>query len=217
MRSGQGLIGGAVWGALACLLASPSYAQAPVGQPLPGVPTTVQLPTFSYFSVQTTVSVPDRGGMYLGGLNYGADGRSVRGFGPLGSRGIGSGRSASGVSIGATIIDNAELDRAVLAEAARRRGAPTSAAGSKAAEVASTIAPASGPIESVAAIRARNAAKADERSAEAAQWLAKARQAEADGKPAVARVFYQMVARQTGSPLKPQAEARLAAFGLGRR
>jgi hypothetical protein len=217
MRSGQGLIGGGTVGVLACLLASASFAQAPVGQPLPGVPTTVQLPTFSYFSVQTTVSVPDRGGMYLGGLNYGADGRSTRGFGPLGSRGIGSSRAASGVSIGATIIDNAELDRAVLAEAARRRGASPIMGDGKAAEVASTIAPASGPIESVAAIRARNAAKADERSAEIARWLAKARQAEADGKPAVARVFYQMVARQTGSPLKPQAEARLAALGLGRR
>jgi hypothetical protein len=221
MRSGQWLIGGGTVGVLACLLASAASGQAPVGQPLPGVPTTVQLPTFSVFSVQTTVSVPDRGGMYLGGLNYGADGRSVRGFGPLGSRGIGSGRVASGVSVGATIIDNAELDRAVLAEAARRRGASPATSDGKAAEIAATIAPSRGPIESVAALRARSAAKADERAdqraAEVAQWLAKARQAEADGKPAVARVFYQMVARQKDSPLKPQAEARLAALGLGRR
>ena len=30
---------------------------------------TVQLPTFQSFSVQTTVSVPDRGSIYLGGVN----------------------------------------------------------------------------------------------------------------------------------------------------
>src|SRR5262245_35901674 len=55
------------------------------GQPQvpPGVPTTVQLPTFSFFTVQTVVSVPDGGGMSLGGINRAADGSVTRGFGPL--------------------------------------------------------------------------------------------------------------------------------------
>jgi len=217
MRRSKWLIRVGMCGVFALIVAPAALGQAPIAPPLPGVPTTVQLPTFSVFSVQTTVSVPDRGGMSLGGLNYGGDGRSVRGFGPLGSRGIGSGRAASGVSVGATIIDNAELDRAVLAEAAARRGALMTGGVGTASGLSAATAHPGGAIESVAAIRARNAAKADEHATEVAQWLAKAQQAEVDGKPAVARVFYQMVARQKDSPLKAQAEARLAALGLGRR
>src|SRR5205085_7321625 len=83
----------------------------------PQVASTVQLPTFSSFNVTTTVSVPDRGGMYLGGVDRGVDSTVNRGIGPLRNRGIGSSRTTSNVSVSATIIDNAELDRAVLAEA----------------------------------------------------------------------------------------------------
>ena len=36
--------------------------------------TTVQLPTYSFFSVGTTVSVPDRGSVYMGGVNRSAMG-----------------------------------------------------------------------------------------------------------------------------------------------
>ena len=54
-------------------------------QPPPNAPTTVQLPTFSFFTVQTTVSVPDSGGAFLGGIGRGADGGSSRGFGPTSS------------------------------------------------------------------------------------------------------------------------------------
>jgi len=58
-----------VWGWTSCALllcASEALAQA----------TTVQLPTFSFFSVATTVSVPDRGSALLGGVNRASEGRS---------------------------------------------------------------------------------------------------------------------------------------------
>ena len=95
-------------------------------QPVPGgqLPaTTVQLPSFSIFSVNTTVSVPDRGGMYLGGVNRAREGSSTRGLGPLRNRGIGADRAANGVTVHAQIHDQDELDRAVLADAAAKRGA----------------------------------------------------------------------------------------------
>lgn len=44
----------------------------------------MQLPTFSYFSVATTVSVPDRGSALLGGVNRAYEGRSDFGVPLLG-------------------------------------------------------------------------------------------------------------------------------------
>ncbi len=185
--------------------------------------TTVQLPSFSIFSVNTTVSVPDRGGMYLGGVNRARDGSTSRGFGPFANRGIGGDRMASGVSVQATIIDHDELDRAVLAEAAARR-TPAGPDDAKAALLsrhigrdATCIAATSGrapggSADSVAAIRAKNAAAADERASEAAAYFAQGQQAEADGKPGVARIYYQLVVRRDVGPLKQQAELRLAAM-----
>ena len=86
---------------------------------------TVQLPTFEVVGVSTTVVVPDQGRLSLGSVNRSALGRSQ--FGPglpgLGNRGIGRATSSGAFSISATVIDNHEIDRALLAEAARRRGA----------------------------------------------------------------------------------------------
>ncbi len=87
---------------------------------------TVQLPTFHVFSVATTVVVPDRGSMYLGGVNrasFGSNTNGVPGLGRLfANRGIGSEVSSSGAHVAATIMDLEEIDRAVLGEAADRRG-----------------------------------------------------------------------------------------------
>ena len=184
-------------------------------------PTTVQLPTFRFFTVQTSVSVPDSGGAYLGGIKRARDGRMTRGIGPLRNGAIGMERGAAGMHVKATIIDNQELDAAVLAEAAARRGGfdPSIA---KASALTRNVGQAAGggtahstepPIESVAAIRARNAAAAAERQSEAEQYFVKAEQAEADGKPAVARIYYQMVARRNAGDLSALANSRLAALG----
>ena len=134
------------------------------------------------------------------------------------------------MSVHATIIDLKEIDDAMLAEAATKRGAidpdaakaellsrhvgrdtPIAATSGRGPVGSAGAAPSHLP-DSVAAIRARNVAAADERAGEAAKYFAQAQQAEADGKPAVARIFYQMVARRDTGPLKQQAEARLAAL-----
>lgn len=199
-------------------------------------PTTVQLPSYQVFSVNTTVSVPDGGGAYLGGINRAADSSVTRGL-PLGSkipglgplttnRGLSSTRSASNMSVHATIIDHQELDAAVLAEAAARRGAPSAierqalATRQKADFISRNLARAEQPIAvetkptppSVEDIRRRNELAAANRDAEAETYFAKAQAAEAEQKPAVAKIYYQMVARRAAAPLKTQAEARLAAL-----
>ena len=94
---------------------------------------TVQLPTFHVFSVSTTVVVPDRGTAYLGGVSRShrtSNSLSTPLFGRLPgvgrgfmNGGISSSLSASGASVSATIIDHDSIDRALLADAARRRGA----------------------------------------------------------------------------------------------
>ncbi len=82
--------------------------------------TTVQLPTFSFFTISTTVSVPDSGGAYLGGVGGGRSGSRSNGPG-LGNRAGGSGIDAGGVYVTAQIHDLGAMDRALLAEAAADR------------------------------------------------------------------------------------------------
>lgn len=97
---------------------------------------TVQLPTFGSFSVQTTVVVPDRGQLFLGGVSRSRHMTNYHGV-PLLSRVPGIGRGfgnrgervtteSAGLTLTATIHDFEAWDKAVLAEAARRRRAPTS-------------------------------------------------------------------------------------------
>jgi hypothetical protein len=205
---------------IALLLAvqAPAFGQA---QPA----TTVQLPTFRFFTVQTSVSVPDGGGAYLGGMKTARDSSLTRGFGPFRNRGIGSDRGAAGMSVHATIIDLKEMDDAILAEAAAGRpGAAAFDPDAARAELlsrhvgktftsATTASSDPEPLAgSVAAIRAQNAAAAEARTAEAAQYFAKAQAAETEGKPAVAKYYYQMVARRDRGRLQQQSLERIAAI-----
>jgi hypothetical protein len=207
-----------------CLVAvgSPAFGQAQV-------PTTVQLPTFRFFTVQTSVSVPDGGGAYLGGLKTARDSSLTRGFGPFRNRGIGSDRGAGAMSVHARIIDLKEMDDAILAEAAAgKTGAaafdPDAAraellsrhVGKTFTSTAASLSAAPEPLAgSVAAIRAQNAAAAEARAAEAAQYFAKAQAAETEGKPAVAKYYYQMVARRDRGQLQQQSLERIAAIDAG--
>jgi hypothetical protein len=203
--------------ALLMICGTAAYAQGqppqqPIGPALPA--TTVQLPTFSFFTVQTTVSVPDGGGISLGGVDRGVDSTVNRSSGLTRNRGLGSSRTASGVRVSATIIDREEMDRAVLAEAAAKRGVPIDGSGLKAAALSkSTSRSDATAADSLAAIRERNAAKSEAKTSELTAYMAKAQQAEADGKPGIAKIYYQMVARGDQGQLKQQAEARLAALG----
>jgi len=80
--------------------------------------TTVQLPTFNFFTISTTVLVPDRGGMALGGINS-ASGATRTNGGPLATqRAGGSVLGGGNISVGVQIHDLKEMDRQLLAGAA---------------------------------------------------------------------------------------------------
>jgi hypothetical protein len=194
---------------------------------------TVQLPTFQFFTVNTTVSVPDRGGAFLGGVNrasYGTTSRSVPGLGRLpvagrlfGNRGIGNSISSSGVHATATIIDHREIDEAILSQAGGR-GQPLSLGGdldARARYLAQHVArndayaqPPRPPVRnrSVAAAGVQHQAASIDRQREASDFYRRAEQLEADGKSNVAVIYYRMAGRQATGELREQALSRLAAL-----
>lgn len=83
--------------------------------------TIVQLPTVRNFGMSTTVSVPDRGRTYLGGINrsYSNSTRRRIPMTPFSSRTVSRGRSSGGVSVSAFVHDFEEMDRAVLSQASK--------------------------------------------------------------------------------------------------
>lgn len=83
----------------------------------------IQQPIVERLQIGTTVSVPDRGGVYLGGVKRARDSRSTFGwlkppFKPGSS--LGFDREAVGVSVHAYIHDFEEMDRLLLEQAARQ-------------------------------------------------------------------------------------------------
>jgi hypothetical protein len=101
---------------LALLCVRPALAQQPGSA--------VQLPTFSNFSVGTTVSVPDRGSAYMGGINRSASGSSsfrspLLPFRPFKNSAIGSQHSAMGVHVSAWIHDFEAMDEYLLSQPPR--------------------------------------------------------------------------------------------------
>ena len=74
------------------------------------LPSTVQLPSFSQFSYNGTVLVPDGGEAHLGSVKRSASGSSRRGL----NRAAGFDNSISQASAKVHIIDHAEMDRQLL-------------------------------------------------------------------------------------------------------
>lgn len=183
---------------LLMVLAVPAYAQVIYEQ-------TVQLPTFHYFGVQTTVVVPDRGSIPLGGVTYGGSTRTR--FDRVGPNYVyGQFNETLGMSVGATIIDHNEIDRELLAEAARKRGAKFDVLGrpvDEGLDVKPTLraAPVDQPRERVGG----------------AVYLRRGRDAEMKDQPELARVFYRRAAKLGNAVEKRSAEERLAALDEGKK
>jgi hypothetical protein len=205
--------------AMALLAAAAARAQAPA--------TSVQLPTFSMFSVGTTVSVPDRGGAVLGGVNRASSERREFGmpFGkglPFKNQSIGSNRSAANISVSAYIHDFEAMEEALLGQTGPARPAgPADAAlagkmllprGGEAGRSWQLALPASAaaqPAPSLADAQSQRAAAQLSKTDEAADFFARAEQAAADGKTSVAKIYYQMAVRRASGELKDRALARL--------
>jgi hypothetical protein len=200
---------------------------------------TLQLPTFAFTTVSTTVSVPDQGSAFLGGINRASDGRSEFGVPgldkiPMANRlfkntGIGQARSASSMVVTATIHDFDAMEAALMGSssaggiaasgysagaAALVRDVPRTPAATLAGQWQPKVDPpgTTSPLADPATEQARRLAQRDVRASEAQQYFERARQAEADGKPSVAKIYYRMAVRRADGDLKEQALARLDAL-----
>ncbi len=176
----------------------------------------LQLPTYSYFSTDSSVLAPDRGTTSLGGVSRSSSGSNQ--FGPPflpPSRSQGGSQGASVSSVTATIHDLDEMDRAVLARAASQRrtaglaraGAAGLARPAGAPGAADSEEPA--PIASVAELAAHRASAAVRGAQEIDQLEGKAREAIGHGKPGVAKVYLQMAARRASGDRKAKLLAML--------
>jgi hypothetical protein len=197
---------------------------------------TVQLPTFQFFSVSTTVSVPDNGGAFMGGINRAASGGNEFGvpglaFPGFQNRSFGQEMSASNVWAHVTIHDFDAMDQAILNSPSPNDFAGTStsrwntnfdvpavpravsAFRPDAVDLAgSWRAERPVPATNVAAEEADRDARRATRSSEADNYFAHAQKAEADGKPNVAKIYYQMAMRRASGDFKQQVQARLDAL-----
>jgi len=170
---------------------------------------TVQLPTFHYFGVSTTVLVPERGAVMLGGVNSSRGASSSFG-GPLlpgGQRAQAAQASAGGVGISAWIHDFEAMDRAALDEAAARRGDVSE---SESARPLRANPFSAAGVQSIAEIRQQQAEAAAEVDQEAQELFARGEQAEAAGKAGAAKIYYQMAHRRARGPLRERIAQRLA-------
>lgn len=152
------------------------------GLPAFGQQVAVQQPVVGTTSVSTSVAVPDRGRVLLGGVSSAQSGRSRYGFVPFGSS-VGLSRSSNSLSVGVTIIDLQEMDQAILNSVPDRPS--------------SSMSRYSSAISTAAAAPRREPTSADAESPteRAAKYERLARKAEAEQHPGVAKLHWQMAAK----------------------
>lgn len=162
----------------------------------------VQLPTVSLFSVQTTVSVPDSGGAYLGGLGYAAGGQTYLGSPllPWAQRASGGVRRHHSLVVRATVHDLEAVDEAVLQQAARLALAEQGGKGLRHGGGSS----AETPVASLTELRRRKAALHAARQQEAQAMYERGQQALAEGKVHAARGWFRMAACRARGALRAE-------------
>jgi hypothetical protein len=202
------------------ILAAPAAAQ---------LNTTIQLPTFGYTTATTTVSVPDRGGVLLGGVNsYGAQrnqlGTPLVGKLPFLGRpfnnvATGTQHGATSLSVHAYIHDFEAMEETLMAQAAASRAQRGVLAASYSPRPYQLVgqdaaAPSIAEIHQRRLERQQAEAVAErEKMGELRDLWYRARDAEEKGKPAVAKIFYRMISRDATGRVKEAALARLDALG----
>jgi hypothetical protein len=200
----RGILRGTAMGAILVFAAAATAAPPRVG-------TVVQLPTFNYFTVVTTVEVPDSGGGSLGGIGSADSGRIERGIPGLGFRPFtntdsGLARNGGNASVQAEIQGLDAMDRALLGNDAN----PTAG---KALRNSSPLAADSAGSQSIAALRRQQSEESSAAQAqsqqEAQRLFDQASELQAGGKPGVAKVYYRMAARRATGSLRDRAIAAL--------
>ena len=196
---------------------------------------TIQLPTYSSFSVSTTVLVPDRGGAALGGVSRSAMGASQFGPAPLpaGTRAFGVERQAQNAHVFAQIHDFREMEQALVGDGTQPRNdvgrltvlRPSGATGAavnprqvnSSQRGGSPLAvPSSGDTpgqRSVAEWKQLRAQQAAGQQRQVLEWMQRAAAAAESGKRGAARVYLNMAYRQADSALRPRIAAELERLG----
>jgi hypothetical protein len=175
----------------------------------------VQLPTFHQFTVSTTVVVPDRGSMVIGGIDRARESQVFAGprwLGPLRSRGFGRELSSTRAGVSATIIDHHEMDEALLSIGGGREPSSPEALllSARIARETGRATPPLGSVEEITQARlAREAAATSARQAEAEQFFQRAITLEQEGKASTARIYYQMALRRADDSLHQRITARI--------
>jgi hypothetical protein len=200
----------------------------------------VQQPSYRTTTMGSTIVVPDQGATFLGGINRSSMGRNEFGVPGLGklpfvnrlfnNRSIGQDMNSGNVWVTAKIHDFDAMEEALLGTTpdlfaqSHRRAEPAAGLAGRApqprnpnlegnwqpkpAQAADGRAPLN-----LADEQTRRAAQQKTRADEATDFFERGRQAEADGKANVAKIFYQMAARRATGDLKQQALAKLEAIG----
>lgn len=175
-----------------------------------GLPTTVQLPTFSSFSVQTSVSVPDSGGAYSDAARQ-ARLRPSPGLRPAGAT-AGSYRSAARGQGGAALGGGLTSVHAQIhpSQPIPSTTTPTHVPSNFADQLRLARESSAGqPAPSVGEARARRRTNAQTQDSRAAQLLVQGDRALAAGNDVAAKIYFQNAARQSTETLRKEAEARL--------
>lgn len=153
---------------------------------------TVQLPTTRQFWSTGGVLVPDRGGVSMAGAGHRSTRRSARSFPPIGNArlhpSVTSGHRGS--SVHATIIDLQAMDRSVLAAARKDRTKSLSPEQERAQFIAQNVFRRSR--QKTESPRRTKSRDFDQRIA---TMITKGKQAELDGKPKVAQMFFRAAAQ----------------------
>jgi hypothetical protein len=197
----------------------------------------VQLPTFNFFGISTTVSVPDSGAGFVGGNSISSMGRFERGlpvFGhvpiggrPFGSRAIAGRAQASSVSVSATIHDFDAMDEALLGgglatrplaplSAPRASAGKGAAGGSAAGRTASPIIADPAGRVSVAELRRQQASRQATATDDGRSDLERARVLLAEDKTGAARVYLQRARKRADLALRSEIDVELRKLQLGR-
>jgi hypothetical protein len=178
-------------------------------------PAVVQLPSFSTFGVDTSVSVPDGGSASLGGGGRSSTGSTAfgPGLGP-GNRSFGRNLSGSSSSVRAKIHDAEAMDRATLARARSAGEKSATPDQSMARRLATARESSAGqvPSGSVAEARKQRAVEIVAAQADALQTLNRAREAAKAGKTSAAAVFYRLAAKDASAELRSQIDKEAAAL-----
>jgi len=181
----------------------------------PAAAQTIQLPTFQFFTVTTTVNVPDDGQVLLGGVMRHSEGRNERGTPFLGKlpvlgrpfRNVGIGRdtSSSLTWVKVHIHDFEAMEEALLGEPVYGRGRLSSAPHRARQEFANGR-------RAVRVADVRPQKREPTEQERLADLLDRAQRAEAAGKPHVAKIYYRALSREVTGDLRETVLARLEAL-----